>query len=91
MVNVAIFCSKDTSPWYFRTPVEADFLRSQTRREHLYPLYEVDLGSIKESEGELFTRHRMETGVLRKERQESALRHWYIMRDALPAAVWNDW
>jgi len=90
-VNVVIFCSKDTSEWYFRRPIEPDFLRSQTRREHLYPLYEVDLGPIKGSSVELFTKNQRRRGDLKKDQEESALRHWRIMRDVLPAAVWNGW
>jgi len=85
--NMVIFCRKSSEPFQFREPVEADYLGSQARKEHLVPRYEVDARMFKG--GEVIRRGMTKKlGALQK---KSAIGHWHVMRTVLPDVVWEHW
>lgn len=85
--NMVLFCRKLREPFGFRDPVEADYLGSQARKEHLLPQHEIDANIF--DNGEVIKRSttwRYETS-----QKKSALGHWHVMRSVLPDAVWEHW
>lgn len=91
--NVVMFCRKSSEEFTFRDPIEADFLGSPARREHLKPQHEILASYFKvgrQQKGEILRR-----GQISREMQEStvasAAGHWYLMRTVLPDVVWENW
>jgi hypothetical protein len=103
--NMVIFClntASDTSEfssssaaaaappsWDFRTPVEADYLNTHSRRQYLVPKAEYEM-TFPETTSEKV----LEVGeeALWAEQQlESARRHWALMRQVVPGVVWDLW
>ncbi|KAL9128441.1 MAG: hypothetical protein Q9217_002874 [Psora testacea] len=82
LTNMVMFCRKTTEPFTFRRPTEADYLLSQARKEHLFPRHEVDLREFNGRSGEIITQASMTT--LRASQKQSALSHWYLMRNVIP-------
>jgi hypothetical protein len=94
-LNMVIFCTKteglDIS---FRKPVTADFLGSQSRKYYLYPRPELELEFPSKEIMQTEKRQLLTTRSLSKHEStqvQSAKRHWTIMRDVLPAFVWENW
>ncbi|KAI9832173.1 MAG: hypothetical protein M1819_004524 [Sarea resinae] len=89
--NVVIFCIKDgsASSFGFRSPNEDDFLGSYARRHYLLPRFEVDRAQFVERDGDLLWKGTTET--LKKWQTKSASGHWELMRQVIPAPVWENW
>lgn len=85
--NIVMFCRISTEPFTFRDPIEADFLGSPARRQHLYPRNEVR-ESFQEK-GQVLTRGH--TAAFEASQMKSAIGHWHVMRTVLPAKVWETW
>lgn len=88
--NYILFCRNSPGSIAFRQPTQADFLGSISRKQHLFPRkeYAVEFplrGS--EREGEVLVDE--EVGGWKREQEESAGRHWGIMRVVLPGGVWG--
>ncbi|KAI1175895.1 S-adenosyl-L-methionine-dependent methyltransferase [Nemania sp. FL0916] len=88
--NVMIFCLKTDDQITFRNPVEADFLRSVSRMQFLIPKHEVPLSALLPV-NEVGILRANETEKLMKWHEQSALRHWDVMRVVLPSQIWNQW
>lgn len=91
--NMVMFCRKSPEEFSFRDPVEADFLGSPARRQHLKPQQEIPGSYFKrgrQQKGEVLRR-----GHISREMQSStvasAAGHWYLMRTVLPDIVWENW
>lgn len=90
---MVIFCKKDNAtPLTFRDPIPRDYLGSKARETFLVPKHELDPQRFADIE------HRgrpvliaKEAGRLYKYQDRSVLEHWKIMRDVLPAIVWETW
>ncbi|KAI0434166.1 S-adenosyl-L-methionine-dependent methyltransferase [Xylaria sp. FL1042] len=88
--NVMIFCLKTEEKITFRKPVESDYLQSLSRRQFLVPRYEVPLSAIS-TRDEVGILRANETEKLAKWHDQSALRHWEVMRTVIPSEIWNQW
>jgi hypothetical protein len=92
--NMVIFCTNSASPITFRTPIEKDFLGSGARQMFLLPKHEMvpsgfgSRESVDEDGGLLYSNN---TERFRVWQQEGALGHWGVMRNVLPAKIWEDW
>ena len=89
--NLVAFCKKLKGEWTFREPIEADFLSSQARRQHLKPEHEVDVRKLTEGLGVDNVLREEHAAFLQREQYKSAHEHWKIMRSLLPDAVWELW
>ena len=91
-INIAIFCRNTPGEITFRKPTRADFLGSRSREQYLMPRpdWEIPVSVIREG-GEKGILRKGEEGEWRKQQEESAIRHWEIMRRVLPALVWELW
>ena len=88
--NYILFCRNTPGPVSFRQPTQADFLGSISRKQHMYPRveYAVDFplrGTDKADE--VLVEEAVESW--KKEQEESASRHWGIMRVVLPGKIWS--
>ncbi|KAK4561312.1 hypothetical protein LTR86_004629 [Recurvomyces mirabilis] len=100
-LNMVVFCRNSASGGEitFRKPVKKDFLGSRSKEHYLLPKAEWEIpfpSSIsKRDDGKggkaLEVLEKGSQGKWRKQQEESALRHWYIMRRVLPAKVWEMW
>ncbi|KAI0811710.1 S-adenosyl-L-methionine-dependent methyltransferase [Xylaria sp. FL0064] len=88
--NVMIFCLKTDDKITFRKPVESDYLQSLSRRQFLVPQHEVPLSAIS-ARDEVGILRANETDKLAKWHDQSALRHWEVMRTVIPGEIWNQW
>lgn len=97
---MVLFCRKTPEPFTFRDPVEADFLGSPARRQHLKPRHEIPASYFsKTKEEERGQRHNggevLRKGRISREMRESTMAsaagHWYLMRTVLPDVVWETW
>lgn len=77
----------------FRQVEQGDLLGSLGRRQNLFPrpefAVEFPLRGGGEEEEEVLTAEEVESGKWRREQEESAGRHWGIMRDVVPGWVWG--
>ncbi|MCJ1388689.1 hypothetical protein MMC18_001538 [Xylographa bjoerkii] len=87
--NMVLFCRRTTEPFSFRAVTEADCLGSQARRYHLQPKHEIPADSFGDGTGKVLRRGKTE--ALQRWQRESAVGHWRIMRNVLPAVVWETW
>lgn len=90
--NLIMFCRKSGDNFTFRSPVEADFLGSPARRQHLMPVNEmddVDINDVMKGNGRVLRKG--QTDWLRTSQMRSAIGHWYVMRKVLPDIVWENW
>lgn len=90
--NMMIFCRKTESPLTFRPAVKEDCLNSISRQNFLNPLNEMlpqDLFSIGDDEEGILLRNG--TDKVSKWQQVNADGHWAIMRNSLPATLWERW
>ncbi|KAI0443489.1 S-adenosyl-L-methionine-dependent methyltransferase [Xylaria telfairii] len=88
--NVMIFCLKTNDKIRFRKPVEADYLKSISRKQFLVPQHEVPPSAFSPRE-EVGILRSNETEKLAKWHDQSALRHWDVMRTVIPGEIWNQW
>ncbi|KAI1272084.1 S-adenosyl-L-methionine-dependent methyltransferase [Xylaria sp. FL0933] len=88
--NVMIFCLKTDDKITFRKPVESDYLQSLSRRQFLVPQHEVPLSALS-TRDEVGILRANETEKLAKWHDQSALRHWEVMRTVIPSEIWNQW
>ncbi|KAI2633439.1 spermine/spermidine synthase [Xylaria nigripes] len=88
--NVMIFCTKTENEITFRRPVEADYLKSISRRHYLVPKYEVPLSTFS-TRDEVGILRANETAKLSEWHDQSALKHWEVMRIVMPSEIWNQW
>lgn len=91
---MVIFCTKSSTgtPLRFRTPEQADFLGSNSRKNYLLPKHELDptmFDPIPKGGRRLLVDK--EVKRLYKYQDRGALEHWSIMRKVIPAAVWENW
>ncbi|KAJ2975324.1 hypothetical protein NUW58_g5070 [Xylaria curta] len=86
--NVMIFCIKTDNEITFREPVEGDYLKSISRRQFLVPKQEVPLSAFS-TRDEVGILRANETEKLAKWHDQSALRHWNVMRTVIPGEIWN--
>ena len=90
---MVLFCRKTPEDFTFREPVEADFLGSPARRQHLKPQHEIPTSYFKagrQHKGEILRRGRI-TQEMQESTMASAVGHWYLMRTVLPDVVWENW
>ncbi|KAI3333919.1 S-adenosyl-L-methionine-dependent methyltransferase [Ustulina deusta] len=88
--NVMIFCVKTADQIIFRKPIESDYLQTLSRRQFLVPRHEVPLSAIS-TRDEVGILRANETEKLAKWHDQSALRHWDVMRTVMPSEIWNQW
>ena len=90
--NLVIFCTKSPEAFIFREPVESDFLGSPARRQHLVPRHEVDGASLdKLAMAERPLIRQGQLSDLQASQMRSAVGHWHVMRNVLPAVIWENW
>ena len=91
--NLIMFCKKSKGPVTFREPVEADYLGSDSRRQHLLPRHEIAPdyfeGRLIEGSNNILTKKRVQ--ILDQYQRDSAVGHWRIMRTVLPDVIWENW
>jgi hypothetical protein len=89
--NYIVFCRNTPGDVAFRQPTQADFLGSISRRQHMYPraeyAVEFPLRGTEKADDEVLVEE--DVGEWRKEQEESASRHWTIMREVLPGKIWS--
>ncbi|KAI1353803.1 S-adenosyl-L-methionine-dependent methyltransferase [Xylaria sp. FL0043] len=88
--NVMIFCLMTDDKITFRKPVKSDYLQSLSRRQFLVPQHEVPLSALSPRD-EVGILRANETEKLAKWHDQSALRHWEVMRTVIPSEIWNQW
>lgn len=92
LLNLVVYCVNLPTMWplEFRDPEEADYLQSGSRRRYLVPRTELELEFPGEYIGKtLITEGNL--GSWKVEQLLSARRHWRMMREAVPAIVWQTW
>ena len=93
-VNLVVFCLNTATgtPITFRTPTNKDFLGSKSRKHYLLPReeFEVELPAPDSASASTLLQ-KGEEGKWRQLQEESAIRHWHIMRSVLPDKVWEMW
>ncbi|KAF1822063.1 S-adenosyl-L-methionine-dependent methyltransferase [Dissoconium aciculare CBS 342.82] len=102
--NMVIFClntASDTSEfsssaaaaappsWDFRTPVEADYLNTHSRRQYLVPKAEYEMPFPETTSEKVLEVG--EEALWAEQQLESARRHWALMRQVVPGVVWDLW
>jgi hypothetical protein len=88
--NYILFCRNTPGPVTFRQPRREDLLESISRKQHLFPRPEfaVDF-PLRGTEREDEVLEDEDVGSWTKEQEESASRHWSIMRVVLPGRIWG--
>lgn len=88
--NLVMFCRKSNEDFAFRNPIEADFLGSPARQQHLLPKNEInDVEYLVKEKGQVLRKGRTEW--LKACQTRSAMGHWHVMRRVLPDIVWENW
>ncbi|RAO68771.1 uncharacterized protein BHQ10_004783 [Talaromyces amestolkiae] len=93
-INMVVFCKKSrTPPLTFRQPNENDYLGSQARKSYMYPRREIDSSVFDIVDDSTKTRilEVGKTSILEANHVTNAIGHWTIMRDVLPAKVWENY
>lgn len=90
---MVIFCKKsNATPLSFCEPVTHDFLGSKARETFLIPEHELQPSRFADVEHHgrpiLISK---EAGRMHKYQDRGAIEHWKIMRNVLPALVWETW
>lgn len=93
-INMVVFCKKSrTPPLTFRLPNENDYLGSQARKSYMYPRREIDPSKFDIADDSTDQRV-LEVGrmsILEANHVPNAIGHWNIMRNVLPAKVWENY
>lgn len=88
--NLIVFCRNIPGPISFREPIERDFLDSYSRRRYLYPRPELAIEfPLRGTQRGTEVLEGKDLGSWQREQEESAGRHWGIMRSVLPSRVWE--
>jgi hypothetical protein len=87
-LNMVVFCRNSPGKIRFRKPVQADFVGSKSREHYMLPKAELEIEFPKREEGLLEAE---DVDRWEFQQQESAARHWHIMRKVVPAVVWELW
>ncbi|EMC93870.1 hypothetical protein BAUCODRAFT_124622 [Baudoinia panamericana UAMH 10762] len=88
-MNLIIFCRNSPGSISFREPTASDYLGSKSRKHYLLPKSEYEIPFIHNDTDAVLTRDKI--GQYRKDQEDSAIGHWYIMRKVLPDVVWEMW
>lgn len=90
---MVIFCKKSSAtPLRFRDAVPPDFLGSKSRETYLMPKHEINPAVFQGIEkGGRHVLRKNEIARLRKFQDRNAITHWRIMREVVPAKVWENW
>lgn len=92
---MVFFCTKHADrKLSFRDATSADRLGSRTRELFLQPLHEVWDGEFRRAaKGELedAVLRRNDTSMLEMWHEQSAVKHWEVMRTVVPGFVWEGW
>ena len=89
--NMVMFCRKSNSEAInFRKPASADFLGSGARKDFLMPQLEVDAGTFRVDNAVNIT-EKQAIKTLARSQEKSRLGHWRVMRNVMPATVWENW
>jgi hypothetical protein len=96
-INMVVICVKNDGgkgkkAITFREPLQEDFLGSIARQNFLMPneQLEVKYDYVKPEDGGK-TMGKADVGELERYHKEGAVSHWKIMRQVLPAGVWEMW
>lgn len=90
--NVIMFCVKVADHAItFRAPREADYLQSLARKAYLLPKHEVPESALLRAGADVGILRKNETEKLAKWHTRSARGHWTVMRNVLPANIWESW
>ena len=89
LTNMVIFCRKTNGSFKFKDPIEADFLGSLARKEYLLPQHEVPVQRFLDAPGQVINASSIKT--LKAAQRQSKISHWYLMRQVMPAKVWENW
>jgi len=96
-INMVVICVKNDGgkgkkAITFREPLQEDFLGSIARQNFLMPKeqLEVKYDYVKPEDGGK-TMGKADVGELERYHKEGAVSHWKIMRQVLPAGVWEMW
>ncbi|SMY23006.1 unnamed protein product [Zymoseptoria tritici ST99CH_1A5] len=89
-LNMVVFCRNSPGEIKFRKPVKGDFVGSRTREAYMLPKKELEIEFPMWEEGKGVLEEG-EVGMWEGQQQESAMRHWGIMRKVLPGVVWELW
>lgn len=98
--NFVVFCRNKAGPIAFREPTAADFLDSLSRKHYMVPKPEWEVPFPKQSSSVGRDTRDTNGGDLLEpggesswasEQVEGAKRHWRIMRNVMPDAVWDLW
>lgn len=87
-LNMVVFCRQGGGKITFREARAEDFLGSLSRKNYLRPKAEMEISFPPRSSKVL---RAGEEGSWAGVQAESAQRHWRIMRNVLPDAVWELW
>ncbi|KAK1058215.1 hypothetical protein LTR74_013590 [Friedmanniomyces endolithicus] len=104
-LNLAVFCRNSPGGIAFRKAGRGDWLGSRNREQFLLPREEFEIsfpfplssektqdgGDGGANEGKEMVLRKGEEGLWRRQQEESAIKHWQIMRRVLPGAVWEMW
>jgi hypothetical protein len=95
--NIIIFCLNTPGPITFRKPTKADLLGSKSRGHYMLPDPKNEM--TFPLEGSAKRQQRLQSEALRvgdeqgwaAQQADSAKKHWYVMREVMPDAVWELW
>lgn len=94
--NMVIFCTKSTAPFRFRAPFEKDYLNTYSRRQFLYPRFEVNLEKLfgKDGNGEPMKFDVLDGRTMDEfeaMQRRGAVHHWEIMRTVIKKEGWENY
>ncbi|QIW95673.1 hypothetical protein AMS68_001191 [Peltaster fructicola] len=84
--NFIVFCRNTPGEISFREPKASDYLGSISKRSYLLPKPDQRIAKSWSVHGEL---HAKDLGRWRSAQEQSATKHWRVMRTVLPAKVWE--
>lgn len=93
MLNLVVFCVKAESMWpfSFKEPVESDYIGSKSRRRFLVPKRDLEIVLPDRDEKSVELVRDANVNSWKPQQLEAARRHWKLMRDMVPAVVWENW
>ncbi|KAI5357119.1 putative S-adenosyl-L-methionine-dependent methyltransferase [Septoria linicola] len=97
-LNMVVFCRNSRRPISFRQPTPADYLGSLSRKHYMLPKPEWEIPFPEQissagggSDKEKANLDPGDESSWAGQQVESAKRHWRIMREVMPDAVWELW
>lgn len=93
MLNAVVFCAKSDKMWpfSFRDPGEADYLGSKSRARFLAPKKELEFVLPASGDEHIELVWDSNKDKWKGEQRRAGRRHWKLMRDMIPAVVWENW